>query len=160
MFYKQKLSKIGILPSYSSNHWGLVYEPSHVWTSRRKPRLVRFCGTKLNLPLIAEIRINWNLSSESQTVVVWMNMEQRLGYPQKVECSHPGQGLVRTVEAISCSFWKENWSISHDQKAGFLVRGNLSVDIMIRSCNHYICTTSSLLCQPQQGTVASWFWKQ
>lgn len=165
MFYKQILSKTRILPSYPSNHWGLVikehwYEPSHVWTHGTKPKPVKFCDTKLNLLLIAEIRINRNFLPQSQTVVVWMNRDQRPGYLQKVECNHPGPSLVPTAEAISCSVWKENWSISHDQKAGFLLRGTLSVDIMIPSCNHYICRTSSFLCQSQQGTVASWFWKQ
>lgn len=73
VFYKQKLSKIGMLPSYPPNHRGLVinehwYEPSHAWTGRMKPKLVRFSDIKLSLPLITEIRINWNLLSGSQTV--------------------------------------------------------------------------------------------
>ena len=122
MFYKQKLSKIRVLPSYPCNHSGLLikahwHEPFCGWTTGTKRKLVRFCDTKLNLPLIAEIRINGNLLSESQTVVVWMNRDQRPGYPLKVECSCPGQGLVSTVEVVSCSpkreleylTWSEGW---------------------------------------------------
>lgn len=75
VFYKQKLSKIGKLPSYPLNHSGLVikehwYEPFHALTRRTKPKLVRFSDNKLSLPLKTEIRINENLLSKSQTVVV------------------------------------------------------------------------------------------
>lgn len=106
--YKQELSKIGMLTSYPSNHWGLSYKGTLLWAISmfellQQKQLVRFCDTKVNPPLIAEIRINWNFYLSSKLwwfAWTWARLSTEGGM-------HPPRFRIQTVEAVSCSFWRE-----------------------------------------------------